>query len=136
MTKERLRAYGAIKRESEQLRQKIEAVEAALYGPKIQKLTGMPSNPSPGNAMEDLAAKHLELLELYGGKMMELAAEQLAIEEAINALDSTSRMLLRYRYIDGLKWEEVCVKMGYSWTQTHYIHGEALKKLREKETEP
>ena len=51
-------------------------------------------------------------------------------ERAIEALEPNRRMLLRYRYIDGLKWEEVCVRMNYSWTQTHYHHGEALKQLK------
>ena len=41
-------------------------------------------------------------------------------------------MLMRYRYIDGLKWEEVAVRMNYSWTQTHDIHGKALKQLNKE----
>lgn len=130
MTKERLRNYQAIKKEREQLRQKLEEVETAIYYPKIQQLTGMPSNHTEGNAMEDLMIHHIELQERYAAKLEELAAEQLAIEEAIEGLDANKRMLLRYRYIDGLKWEEVCIRMNYSWTQTHYHHGEALKQLK------
>lgn len=134
MTKERLRKYQSIKKEREQLRQKIEEVEAALYYPKIQQLTGMPgSGQKEGNPQEALAIHHIELQEKYNAKQEELAAEQLAIEEAIDSLDPNRRMLLRYRYIDGLKWEEICVRLNYSWTQTHYHHGEALKQLRWKE---
>lgn len=135
MTKERLRNYQAIKKEREQLRQMLEEIEAALFYPKIQQLSGMPSNHVEGNnAMEDMMIHHLELQDRYRAKIEELAAEQLAIEEAIEGLDANKRMLLRYRYIDGLKWEEVCIRMNYSWTQTHYHHGEALKQLKgEKE---
>lgn len=136
MTKERLRNYQNIKKEREQLRQKLEEIEAALYYPKIQNLTGMPFHHSEGNPQEDLAIHHIELQEKYNAKLEELAAEQLAIETAIESLDAHKRMLLRYRYIDGLKWEEVCVRMNYSWTQTHYHHGEALRQLREKEAAP
>lgn len=132
MTKERLRKYQDIKKEREQLRHQLEEIEAALYYPKAQRLTGMPSHHAEGNPQETLAIHHIELQEKYNAKLEELAAEQLAIENAIESLDEVDRMLLRYRYIDGLKWEEVCVKIGYSWTQTHEHHGRALRKLREK----
>lgn len=134
MTKERLRNYQNIKREREQLKHQLEEIEAALYYPKIQRLTDMPGGGrKEGNPQEDLAIHHIELQERYNAKLEELAAEQLAIEQAIETLDPTERMLLRYRYIDGLKWEEVCVKIGYSWVQTHEHHGRALRKLREVE---
>ena len=133
MTKERLRNYQNIKKEREQIRNQLEEIETALYYPKIQNLDGMPgAGPKEGNPQENLIIHHIELQERYWAKLEELAAEQLAIEDAIESLDETERMLLRYRYIDGLKWEEVCVKIGYSWTQTHEHHGRALQKLREK----
>lgn len=133
MTKERLRNYQNIKKEREQLRQQLEEIEAALYYPKIQRLDAMPGGgPKEGNPQEDLMIHHIELQERYRAKLEELAAEQLAIEDAIESLDETERMLLRYRYIEGLKWEEVCVRIGYSWTQTHEHHGRALQKLKEQ----
>lgn len=133
MTKERLRAYQKNKQEQEQLRQQLEEIEAALYYPKIQSITDMPSAPVTGNHKEDLAIRHIELQERYRAKLEELAGEQLAIEDAIESLEQTQRLLMRYRYLDGLKWEEVCIKLGYSWTQTHEHHGRALQKLKELE---
>ena len=133
MTKERLRNYLDLKEEQAQLQQQIEAIEAALYSPKGQRLTGMPSAPSHGNAVEEMVAKHLQLMDRYRSKMTELAEEQLVIEKAIEALEPTARMLLRYRYIDGLAWEEVCVRMNYSWRQTHRLHSKALDALKEQE---
>ena len=133
MTKERLRAYQKNKQEQEQLRQQLEEIEAALYYPKIQRLTAMPSAPVEGSPQEDLAIRHIELQERYRAKLEELAGEQLAIEKAIETLDQTQRLLMRYRYLEGLKWEEVCIKIGYSWTQTHEHHGRALQKLKEIE---
>lgn len=129
MTKERLRNYANLKEERNQLRRQLEELEAALYYPKIQRLNGMPSAPSKENALELMVARHAELQEKYEAKIAEMNAEMLLIEEAIEALDSTARMLLRYRYLECLKWEEVCVKMNYSWMQTHRIHANALKQL-------
>ena len=133
MTKERLRKYQEIKREQVDLQQRLEEVEAALYSPKTQQpadqhLSG--SRPE-GSALENLASYHMDLQDRYKAKLAELAAEQLAIEQAIEPLDTIYRMLLRYRYIDGLKWDDVCDKMNYSWRQTHYLHGRALQQLRE-----
>ena len=129
MTKEQLRSYQSLKREQQQILHQLEEVEAMLYYPKIQQLTDMPIHHGAGNPMEDLILHHIELQQQYRSKLEELAEQQLAIENAINTLDPTARLLLRYRYLDGLKWEEICVKMSYGWTQIHHIHGEALKKL-------
>lgn len=133
MTKERLRNYQAIKEELQQLEGRLLEIETALYSPKNQKLTGMPSAPSKGNAMEDMAARHIELQDLYKSKMDDLATELLTIEAAIESLDPTARLLCRYRYVDGLKWEEVCVRMNYSWRQVHNLHRRALDALRADE---
>ena len=129
MTKERLRNYATLKEEREQLRRQLDELEATLYYPKIQRLNGMPAAPSHENTLELMVARHVELQERYEAKIAEMTAEMLAIEEAIEVLDPTARMLLRYRYLDGLKWEEVCVQMNYSWMQTHRIHAAALNQL-------
>lgn len=132
MTKERLKRYLEIKGEQDQLRQQIESIEAVLYAPKTQRLTGMPTASSHGNHVEDMAAKHLELVDTYRAKLLELAEEQLAIEKAIEALEPMARMLLRFRYIDGLEWEPICVRMSYSWRQVHRLHSNALTALKER----
>ena len=131
MTKERLRNYAILKEERNQLRRQLEELEAALYYPKIQRLNGMPSAPSKENALELMVARHAELQEKYEAKIAEMNAEMLFVETAIEKLGPTARMLLRYRYLECLKWEEVCVKMNYSWMQTHRIHANALNQLME-----
>lgn len=132
MTKERLQEYLYLKKEEQQLRQQLGSIEAALFGPKIQQFRRTPAPPSPGNALEEMVGKHLELQTRYRAKLEEVAAEQLAIEEAIAALAPRERTLLRHRYIEGLSWEEVCVAMSYSWRQTHRIHSQALEALKQK----
>ena len=62
-----------------------------------------------------------------------LATALVEVETLIASLDSpTQRDLLRYRYIDGLTWEAVCVAINYGWRQAHNLHGAALDKLLEK----
>ena len=132
MTKERLKNYVILKEEREQLRRQLDELEATLYYPRVQRLSDMPSAPSKENTLELMVARHLDLQEKYEAKIAKMTAEMLLIEEAIEKLDPTARMLMRYRYIEGLKWEEVCVKINYSWMQTHRIHANALEQLREE----
>ena len=133
MTKERLKNYALLKEEREQLRRQLDELEATLYYPRIQRLSDMPSAPSKENTLEVMVARHLDLQDKYEAKIAEMTAEMLLIEEAIEQLDPTARMLMRYRYIEGLKWEEVCVRINYSWMQTHRIHAQALEQLSEGE---
>ena len=126
-----MKSYANLKEECEQLRRQLDELEATLYYPKIQRLNDMPSSPSKENTLELMVARHIELQERYEAKIAEMTKEMMLIEEAIDALDPTARMLLRYRYLDGLKWEEVCVRMNYSWMQTHRIHANALNQLKE-----
>lgn len=131
MTKERLRNYQNIKRERVQLEEKLAQIEANLFSPKIPQLTGTPPSGSPtGSAMENLADKHMELQRRYEAKLVELAAEQLEIERAIETLDTTARLVLRYHYIDGLIWEDVAVRAHHSLRTVHNIHSRALQELK------
>ena len=93
----------------------MEEIESPLYSAKVQRLTGMPFSPGSGESestQERLADRTMELRAKYADKIAELTERQLAIEQAIDALPSTMRQLLRARYIEGLTWEEVCVDMG------------------------
>lgn len=134
MEKHQLKQYKHIKKEIAQLESKLADVEAALLYPKIQHLSKTPGGqPAAGNPQEALAIYHIELRGLYKAKLKELAAEQLAVEKAIERLESQERTLLRLRYLDGLTWEQICVKESYSWAQVHRHHAEALKKLKSVE---
>lgn len=55
--------------------------------------------------------------------------EMQCIENIIEGLDEKEKLLMRYRYIKGLKWETICYKMDYSWRQIHNIHSKILKEL-------
>lgn len=126
-----LKSYRAIKAESEQLAARLEEIEARLYAPRGTNLDGMPrSSSGAGSPVERAVAQHQDLLALYTSQLEQLNAARLFAETLIAALaDPQERTLMRYRYIDGLTWEEVCVAIGYSWRQTHNIHARALDKL-------
>ena len=105
MTKEQLREYRQIKKE-------LAALE--VLARKIERY-----------GTEELRAD-------YDQKREKLAAELLSIEQAIETLDSTERTLMRLRYIDGLSWQAIALRISYSWQQTHRIHTRALIKIKDK----
>jgi len=112
MTKEQLRNYRTLKKEHRQIEQRLRNLEKR-----------------PDSEEEILRP----LREFYAAKLGELTQAQLAIERAIETLKPTERALIRYRYIDGLPWHQVAVKISYSEQQTHRIHSSALQKLKKLE---
>lgn len=130
MTKERLRNYRFLRKELTQIDDQIRELRAEMTSPKSQQLTGMPGgghrNDSP---TESYIVRLCALEDLYARKRAAIADEMRAVEEALEPLESIERQLMRARYLDGLRWEEVCVVIGYSWQQTHRIHAAALRKV-------
>ena len=63
-------------------------------------------------------------------KVSTILKEKRAIEKNIdNVKDASEALLLRYRYIDGYGWEEICDLMNYSPRNIHYLHKKALKAV-------
>ena len=134
--KRKLHRYTAIRWECRQIVEQREKLRATMEAPRSQALDGMPHGSGGGDAMAGLVAELIALNEKYMAKLNRLNAALNEVEDMIDGLeDPTERRLMRYRYINGLVWEEVCVEMNYSWRQTHRIHGQALDKLVAAEME-
>ena len=129
--KQKLHSYRDLKAEHRQIALELEKVEAFMAGPKGTNWDGMPRGSSTSDPILGVVSLHISLQERYQAKLQELAAAQAAIEDMIEGLEPMERKLFRHRYIEGLTWEEVCVAIGYSWRQTHNIHGRALDKILE-----
>ena len=104
MTKEELRDY---------IPTKQELIQLGALARKLER-----------NEDDDLAA-------LYREKRQELAERLRSVEEALETLGPTERTLMRLRYIEGMSWQAVSMRIHYSWKQTHRIHKNALRKLAE-----
>lgn len=127
----RLSKYTHLERERLQILDKIAELEARRTAPSTSKWDAMPRTGGgvAGDALVNGIDRADYLRALYIRKVEELEQAQLGIEVLIGGLDTTEREVMRYRYIDGLSWEQVCVKVNYSWRQTHNYHAAALDKL-------
>ena len=134
--KKQLNGYRELRAERDQLLEELRQLERCLSTPGGSNMDGMPRSPGAGNPVERLVVKLVTLQERYKAQLLRLAESQEQIEEMIQGLvDPVERRLARFRYIDGLTWEDVCDKMCYSWRQTHRIHGRLLDKLAAAELE-
>lgn len=127
--KHRLNLYRDLELERVQIRQELDRVEASMDGPGGSNMDGMPRGSGAGDQVLAIVSQHIALKDKYLQLLGELSRAQAEIEDLINVLPPRYRVLMRLRYIQGLQWEEVCVAVGYGWSQTHHIHAKALDAI-------
>lgn len=122
--------YRDTKREITHLKETIEKLESELTSPRTSIVTDMPRNPSPNQ--DQLACGIIRLEELkdkYQELVGNLCDKQLQIEESIKDLEPIERDLIRYRYFDGLNWQEIQEKLEVSPRTSFRIHKRAVGKI-------
>lgn len=127
--KEYLKSYRrAIKREQDIL-DEIQRLRLDKMFPSVIN-DGMPHGSSHSD-LSDYAAILDEQIELLKEERLEKVRCYQKIERQIRQMENEDEQeVLRLRYILGMKWEEVAVKMDYSWKQTHRIHSSALQNFK------
>ena len=91
---------------------------------------GMP-HVSGGSDLSDFAAK------LDREERRYMKARYLRVKLCREIMDKIERLpnedekdVLVFRYIKLMKWEDICVEMGFSWKQVHRIHSKALTDFK------
>lgn len=131
--KNRLHQYQNLKREQRQIQSELERIDPETTSVSSPNMDGMPRGSGVSKPTEAGALARISIMERYQEQLDKLSEEQLALEKLIEDLDPVERMVLRYRYLEGLPWESVCVAVSYSWRRVHHFHASALDKLVEKE---
>ena len=128
--KEFLQRYRAAEREEERLGREI----GRWFSRAEQMTAGYGPAPVGGGDSRSLerAMEHIdELTRELTRRRDELTALRRQTGAAIDALpDPRLRELLRLRYIEGLTWERISVRMNYSYMQVCRLHGKALSELK------
>lgn len=92
-------------------------------------LSGMPRGGG-GGGTQGAVAKIVDLETKINAEIDKLVEKRKEIESVIRAVeDSTLRALLEYRYINGKKWEEIALMMGYDYRWALRLHGRALSAV-------
>ena len=119
------RSYTEAEIEDERLREELRRTES-----KAQKITSWAS-PIPASGGIDKIQQCVEKLSLLQEELLQAIDRSIAVREevcgVINAVSYMEyRILLRYRYIEGMGFEEIAGKMHYSWRHTVRLHGYAV----------
>lgn len=127
--KEYLKSYRrAIKREQDIL-DEIQRLRLDKMFPSVVN-DGMPHGSSHSD-LSDYIAILDEQIDLLKEERLEKVRCYQKIERQISQMENEDEQeVLRLRYILGMKWEEVAVKIKYSWKQTHRIHSSALQNFK------
>jgi hypothetical protein len=128
---QKMSRYLHIVAEHQEMTNSFELFRSKMEGLQASSISDMPTAHSHSDKMAGNVAKLEQLETKYADKTAQLLYEADKIETVIEGLDSPiQRRILRMRYIDGFKWELICVKVHYAWAQTHCIHTEALRLIK------
>lgn len=124
-----LMSYRWAKKQEERILGEIQALRMDKMFPSAVN-DGMPKG-SEQRDLSDYAVKLDELIQELKEERLEKVRRLKNIEKSIRDLNSEDAQTIMWlRYIDGLKWEEVCVAINYEWAQMHRIHGRALREIK------
>ena len=131
-TREYLWRYRAAVLEKEDAETRLAKFEAKYKTARAQQGTGMPtSHDTEHDLSEDLTGRE-ELIEFFFAKQTECIGIEVDIHKRIDEIkgkDSQEtadlRLVLRYRYIDGLQWWQAAKKLHVSIRKAQYLETSA-----------
>jgi DNA-directed RNA polymerase specialized sigma24 family protein len=128
MTKKELRQYRPILLELEQLDRNCERLYAIVER-CVKNARLLPGRVTPDDQYPDIMDKLDAVRKQSVRKCRKLLKLHQRIEAAIDGLDSLERYLMRARYIEGLRWEEIAERLSYDVRHITRLHGYALQKM-------
>ena len=131
MTKETLLQCKHKQKELQQLESRIAALRADARNTKAVCYDNTPKSKGEPVAVQRYIEQLETLSALYETKKADLMQDVITVERAIFTLPSELRMLMRARYILGMKWEVINEKMCISESTSKRMHRKALQLLKD-----
>lgn len=127
--KQKLQRYAYIMEQAKDLEIRIAEIRDRMTSISSTQYDAIPGGHSNSDKIADTIAKLCDLEAKYIDMIGKLADEEIEINDMISKLELNEQKLIRLRYIDCKKWEDICYVMNYSWMQIHRLHGKILAKL-------
>ena len=91
-------------------------------------------NVQGGNKVYDTIGEIIARIDEYARRLNDEIDEFVDLKTEIHSKimkvqNNDARLILLYRYLEFMKWEEIAVKMGYSFQWVHVLHKRALKNF-------
>jgi len=115
-----------MKRIADSLREKAEALRAEVEGLKTITYVQDRVQVSPSNKIEELIPRLVDLEQRYGETIYQYHKAIMQRAEMIAGIGNSMAKLLTLRYIEGKRWEQIAVDLGYSYRNVIRLHGKAL----------
>lgn len=129
MTKKELQEYYWVNRDIQNLNEKLWELDAMASG-RTSRLSGTSRSTSgPQDKMAELTVNLVMMKEELSKRIRVKHALLTEVEKAVEHLPPREKYLIRARYIEMKKWEEISEDMHYSYKHVHRIHNEALRLL-------
>lgn len=110
--------------EIENDRRRLEELEEKISSPSSPNLSGMPRSTVYNNKIESSVADLIDLKAIISAKQQQCIYEYRRLLGYITEIDdSLTREIFTYRFVNGLSWRQVAVKMGGNNTE------ESVKKI-------
>ena len=134
-TKKELSQLYWLNKEIAREKQRLEELECAARG-GTAKLSGMPHVDGTTRAQEQYAVLIAEQRDLVELKVRQLVIEYNRLNRYIASVDdSLIRQILSLRYVDGMSWLQVAIKVGGGNTADS-VKKQCYRFLAKKETCP
>lgn len=107
MTEKELSKYYNLKREVQDLEDRIKEFGSGVKSVPIKEVS-----VSSSHSTKSIQETKVELVSRYTEKRIEALEQYLAIERYIEDVEDVEiRNIMRYRYLDLMKWEEIAEKV-------------------------
>mgnify|MGYP001774015215 FL=1 len=121
-----LRGYERAIRDMKRSEERIREMRINRICPSVIA-DGMP-HASGGSDLSGYAARLDEEERKYQkARYLRIKRCQEISDKIERLVDEDEKDVLFYRYIKLMKWEDICVEMGFSWNGIHKVHSRALK---------
>lgn len=125
-----LKSYRALDGKIESMTEQLQ-----VWNARATKITATisqePKAAGSGDQLQRCIDQICELQTEIAKEMDMLRKRKQQIETAIHGLNEKSYQdILWYRYIQGMTFEEIAIKMNYSWRQVCRKHKNAVEKLK------
>ena len=93
-------------------------------------------NGGGSDRVQTAAVEVAELTDKLNQKLHQAIMVQENIKKLLESLDDINlRQLMFYRYINGMRWEEIAVRMDFNYRWVLRLHRKALNQISEQAIE-
>ncbi|WP_035213391.1 hypothetical protein [Desulfitobacterium hafniense] len=131
MTKQELQNYYWLKRNIQKLEHRIIELDtlAAKQTTRLKNDADSRVSHAEHDRLGAVVAEMVDIKRELGEQLREAYEAEERIQNALRNLPEREKYLIRARYVESKKWEQICLDMNLEWAQVHRVHARALKQL-------